>query len=84
MAKSTKTNKITNAESAKQSNEHFTKKEKIEKRTLCYLASKADHIIEVQYNGQITYLQPYGKIKVIREQIKLNPNDAKYLTFIKI
>lgn len=57
---------------------------KVEKRTLCYLASKADHIIEIQCNGQTTYIQPYGKAKVIKEQVKLNSNDAKFLTFIKI
>ena len=66
--------------------ESTIKKEQIvaEKRTFCYLASKADHIVEVQYNGQIAYIQPFGKIKVIKEQVKINSDDARYLTFIKI
>ena len=94
MAKKTKSTKSSKTEKAlveaTTKVEEITEKEdakqpvKVEKRTLCYLASKADHIIEIQYNGQTTYIQPYGKVKVIKEQIKLNSNDAKFLTFIKI
>ena len=58
--------------------------QQVKKSTLCYLASKANHIIEVQLNGQTTFIQPFGKIKVVKEQIKINSDDARYLTFIKI
>ena len=52
-------------------------------KTVCYLASKANYIVAVQMNGQSIFIQPFGKVKVIKEQVTINPKDAKHLTFIK-
>lgn len=79
----TKKNEQTKTSNVKDSTE-AKEQVKAEKRTLCYLASKADHIIEVQNNGQTSYIQPFGRIKIVKEQIKIDQNDAKYLTFIKL
>lgn len=78
MTKAAKNNKITN----EVKNEAIAQKEK---RTLCYLVSKADHIIEIKQGNQTTFIQPFGRIKVTKELVKLaDSNDAKYLAFIKI
>lgn len=54
------------------------------KRTICYLVSKADYIVPVVHNNQNLFIQPFGKIKVTKELTKINPRDARYLTFVKI
>lgn len=77
MAKSTKASKA-----IKETIEETVEETSV-KKTVCYLASKANHIVEIQNNGQTTYIQPFGRVKVIKEQVKINPTDAKNLTFIK-
>lgn len=67
----------------KASNKQKQENKKAQTLTPCYLVSKANHIVEVQCNGQIVYIQPFGKVNVIKEHITVNPEDAKYLTFIK-
>lgn len=54
------------------------------KRTMCRLVSKADYIIRIEHNGQTLFIQPYGWAKVVKEQVKFDRNDAKYLTFVKL
>lgn len=49
-----------------------------------FLKSRANYIIEVIEDGVHKFIQPFGKIKVIKEKLKLvNEKDAKFLTFIK-
>ena len=92
MAKKIKTSKATKVATKEEKEQLVEQKEqsvkqkelKIDKKTFCYLVSKANHIIEVKYNNQTTFVQPFGKIKVIKEQIQVNSDDAKYLAFMKI
>lgn len=60
------------------------KQEAAPKRTLCWLISKGDYIIEIKQGEQITFVQPFGKIKVVKELVQIHENDARYLSFAKI
>lgn len=53
------------------------------KLTEGYLISKANYIIPVSINNKQSFIQPFGKLKVIKEQIQIDSNDARYLTFVK-
>lgn len=57
---------------------------KKEKRTQGYLLSKANYVISVVCNGQMLFIQPFGKIKVIKELLNIEKDDAKFLSFAKI
>lgn len=60
------------------------KKEEPVKKTPCWVKSRANHIIEVKDGIHTKFIPPFGKIKVIKEQLKLmSDTDASYLTFIK-
>lgn len=60
-----------------------SKKEKVE-QTICWLKSKANYIIEVKDGSQSKFIQPFGKIKVTKEQLSfVNNADAYKVTFIK-
>lgn len=59
-------------------------KEKAKKVTMCMLSSKANYIIPIKIGNKRSFIQPFGKIKVIKEQVSFNREDAKYLTFIKM
>lgn len=53
-------------------------------RTTCYLKSKANFIIPVCCNSQTLFIQPFGQVKVVKEQTTFDKDLGKYLTFIKI
>ena len=60
-----------------------TKEEKPAK-VVCWLKSKANHIIEVIDNDEHKFIQPFGKILVDKTSFKLvSDADASYLTFVK-
>lgn len=54
------------------------------KKTPCWLVSKADYIIEVKHGGQVLFIQPFGRARVLKETVEIKENDARYLTFVKI
>lgn len=58
-------------------------KSKDTKRTICYLKSKANFIIPIQCNNQTLFIQPFGQVKVVKEQTTFDKTMGKYLTFIK-
>lgn len=52
--------------------------------TECWLKSKANYIIEVRDRGQSKFIQPFGRVKVIKEDLQfINDADAYQVTFIK-
>ena len=53
-------------------------------KTICYLKSKANFIIPVDCNSQSLFIQPFGQVKVVKEQTTFDKDLGKYLTFIKI
>lgn len=54
-----------------------------EQRTACWLVSKANYIVPVKCNGQNLFIQPFGRVKVIRELTTFDRAEARYLTFVK-
>lgn len=54
-----------------------------EPRTACWLVSKANYIVPVKCNGQNLFIQPFGRVKVIRELTTFDRAEARYLTFVK-
>lgn len=57
-----------------------------EKKTTvyCYLRSKADFDIPVKINKGTTIIPPFGKIKVIKNALDIDPQFARYLSIIKL
>ena len=51
--------------------------------TYVILHSKANFNIPITYNGQILTIPPFGRVKVIKERMKFDPQFGKYLTLIK-
>lgn len=48
------------------------------------LKSRANYIIEIIEENKHKFIQPYGKLKVNKDKLKLtNDSDAKFLTFMK-
>ena len=47
------------------------------------LVSRADFVLRVEHNGQSLFIQPFGSAKVIKENLKIGTDVAKYLTFVK-
>lgn len=53
-------------------------------KTYCWVKSRANYIIEIEEGNHSRFIPPFGKVKVVREEIKLKSDaDACYLTFIK-
>lgn len=50
----------------------------------CYLRSKADFDIPVKINKNTTIIPPFGKIKVIKTALDIDPQFARYLSIIKL
>lgn len=53
-------------------------------KTQCWLVSRANYLIEVQCNGQTLFIQPFGKVKVVKEDTIVKDTDARQLSFVKI
>lgn len=54
------------------------------KKTVCWLKSRANHIIEVKDGRYSKFIPPFGKVKVTKENLQLvSDTDASYLTFVK-
>lgn len=54
------------------------------KKTACWLKSRANHIIEVKDGVHSKFIPPFGKVKVIKEDLQfVSDTDASYLTFVK-
>lgn len=52
--------------------------------TYCYLRSKADFDIPVKINKDTTIIPPFGKIKVMKNALDIDPQFARYLSIIKL
>lgn len=60
--------------------------QKVEEKTAvyCYLRSKADFDIPVKINKDTTIIPPFGKIKVMKNALDIDPQFARYLSIIKL
>lgn len=83
MAKDKET-KIVEEATEEQKVEETKKEEKALTKTICLLKSKANYIIEVKDGGQTKFIQPFGQIKVTKEQLQfVNDADAHLVAFAK-
>lgn len=54
------------------------------KKTVCWLKSRANHIIEVKEGVHSKFIPPFGKVKVVKEDLQfVSDTDTSYLTFVK-
>lgn len=59
-------------------------KKQAPKQTLCYVVSKANYTIPIKCDGQQYFIQPFGRVKAIKELVIADADDAKFLSFAKI
>ena len=83
MAKDKET-KVAERAAEEQKVEETKKEEKAQAKTVCLLKSKANYIIEVKDGRQTKFIQPFGQIKVTKEQLQfVNDADAHLVAFAK-